>query len=202
MKNIGLIIILVILSSTIIGGLFIPSSYAQSNQQHENENTLTEDPSDNNSTQTTPEIKVIVYQDNWFDFVNEYFEKYTTAQVIDVDTLITYTVKRVGGYNHADVEPISVEDTAKMYSIYDNEWSWVRRAVWVKYGDRYIAASINGYPHSYDLVEDNDMTGHTCIHFLMSRTHGTNRVDEAHQAAVEKAYNNQQRLNDFLNNKL
>lgn len=202
MKNIGLIIILVILSSTIIGGLFIPSSYAQSNQQHENENTLTEDPSDNNSTQTTPEIKVIVYQDNWFDFVNEYFEKYTTAQLIDVDTLITYTVKRVGGYNHADVEPISVEDTAKMYSIYDNEWSWVRRAVWVKYGDRYIAASINGYPHSYDLVEDNDMTGHTCIHFLMSRTHGTNRVDEAHQAAVEKAYNNQQRLNDFLNNKL
>lgn len=202
MKNIGLIIILVILSSTIIGGLFIPSSYAQSNQQHENENTLTEDPSDNNSTQTTPEIKIIVYQDNWFDFVNEYFEKYTTAQVIDVDTLITYTVKRVGGYNHADVEPISVEDTAKMYSIYDNEWSWVRRAVWVKYGDRYIAASINGYPHSYDLVEDNDMTGHTCIHFLMSRTHGTNRVDEAHQAAVEKAYNNQQRLNDFLNNKL
>lgn len=202
MKNIGLIIILVILSSTIIGGLFIPSSYAQSNQQHENENTLTEDPSDNNSTQTTPEIKVIVYQDNWFDFVNEYFEKYTTAQVIDVDTLITYTVKRVGGYNHADVEPISVEDTAKMYSIYDNEWSWVRRAVWIKYGDRYIAASINGYPHSYDLVEDNDMTGHTCIHFLMSRTHGTNRVDEAHQAAVEKAYNNQQRLNDFLNNKL
>lgn len=202
MKNIGLIIILVILSSTIIGGLFIPSSYAQSNQQDENENTLTEDPSDNNSTQTTPEIKIIVYQDNWFDFVNEYFEKYTTAQVIDVDTLITYTVKRVGGYNHADVEPISVEDTAKMYSIYDNEWSWVRRAVWVKYGDRYIAASINGYPHSYDLVEDNDMTGHTCIHFLMSRTHGTNRVDEAHQAAVEKAYNNQQRLNDFLNNKL
>ena len=202
MKNIGLIIILVILSSTIIGGLFIPSSYAQSNQQHENENTLTEDPSDNNSTQTTPEIKVIVYQDNWFDFVNEYFEKYTTAQVIDVDTLITYTVKRVGGYNHADVEPISVEDTAKMYSIYDNEWSWVRRAVWVKYGDRYIAASINGYPHSYELVEDNDMTGHTCIHFLMSRTHGTNRVDEAHQAAVEKAYNNQQRLNDFLNGRL
>ena len=193
---------MVILSSTIIGGLFIPSSYAQSNQQHENENTLTEDPSDNNSTQTTPEIKIIVYQDNWFDFVNEYFEKYTIAQVIDVDTLITYTVKRVGGYNHADVEPISVEDTAKMYSIYDNEWSWVRRAVWVKYGDRYIAASINGYPHSYDLVEDNDMTGHTCIHFLMSRTHGTNRVDEAHQAAVEKAYNNQQRLNDFLNNKL
>ena len=193
---------MVILSSTIIGGLFIPSSYAQSNQQDENENTLTEDPSDNNSTQTTPEIKIIVYQDNWFDFVNEYFEKYTTAQVIDVDTLITYTVKRVGGYNHADVEPISVEDTAKMYSIYDNEWSWVRRAVWVKYGDRYIAASINGYPHSYDLVEDNDMTGHTCIHFLMSRTHGTNRVDEAHQAAVEKAYNNQQRLNDFLNNKL
>ena len=186
MKNIGLIIILVILSSTIIGGLFIPSSYAQSNQQHENENTLTEDPSDNNSTQTTPEIKIIVYQDNWFDFVNEYFEKYTTAQVIDVDTLITYTVKRVGGYNHADVEPISVEDTAKMYSIYDNEWSWVRRAVWVKYGDRYIAASINGYPHSYDLVEDNDMTGHTCIHFLMSRTHGTNRVDEAHQAFFYK----------------
>ena len=196
---------MVILSSAIVGGLFIPSSYAQSNQQSENDNIVTSDQNDNNSTPSTPEkeeINVIVYQDNWFDFVNEFFEKYTTAQVIDVDTLITYTVKRVGGYNHADVEPISALDTSKMYSIYDNEWSWVRRAVWVKYGDRYIAASINGYPHSYDLVENNDMTGHTCIHFLMSRTHGTNRVDEAHQAAVEKAYNNQQRLNDFLNDRL
>lgn len=156
--------------------------------------------SDNDTTKTTPSrITVTVYKDNWFDFVNEYFEKYTTAKVIDVDTLKSYTVKRVGGYNHADVEPITATDTSIFYSIYGNEWSWTRRPVWVLYNGRYMAGSINGYPHSYDLVEGNNMTGHSCIHFYMSRTHGANNLDPAHQTAVSTAYNSEDKLSDYLN---
>lgn len=139
---------------------------------------------------------------DWFDIVNSFFTKYTlTARVIDVDTKKSYYVKRVGGYYHADVQPIDAENTAIMKSIYGGEWSWTRRAVWVEINGKYVAASINGMPHGYSLIEGNNMNGHTCIHFLNSMTHGTQRVDEAHQAAVAKAYDKRNELYEFLLNK-
>lgn len=186
MKNISVIIMLSVLALVLCQFLILPTNSVSAAVDKE----------------TSPENKaftpVEVHRDNWFDFVNEYLDKYTDATVIDVNTLITYNVERVGGYNHADVEPLTADDTANFYKIYGNEWSWTRRPVWVKYGDRYIAASINGYPHSYDLVSGNNMTGHSCIHFYMSRTHGSNNLDFAHQEAVAYAYNNQQKLNDYL----
>ena len=49
-------------------------------------------------------------------------------------------------------------------------------------------------PHGFSLINENNMDGHTCIHFLNSRTHGTDRVDEAHQAAVAEAYRKRNEL--------
>lgn len=139
---------------------------------------------------------------NWFDVVNNMFTKYTlVAKVIDVNTKKSYFVKRVGGYNHADVEPIDAENTAVMKSLYDGVWSWVRRPVWVEINGTYVAGSINGMPHGYSLIENNNMDGHTCIHFLQSKTHGTKRVDEAHQTAVETAYARRNELKKYINKK-
>ena len=136
---------------------------------------------------------------DWFDVVNNFFTKYTlTAKVIDCKTKKAYSVIRVGGYNHADVQPIDAENTAIMKSIYDNEWSWVRRPVWVEINGSYVAGSINGMPHGYTLIEGNNMDGHTCIHFLNSKTHGTKRVDEAHQEAVAYAFEHKNELLEYL----
>ncbi len=193
MKSIGVIIITICISVISLQYLVLPINSLASNQT--NRSVL-----ENNENSGEPVIiNETVYIDNWFNFVNEFFEKYTTAKVIDVYTLISYEVKRVGGYNHADVEPISAADTQKMLNIYGGVWSWNRRPVWVLYNGRYMAASINGYPHSYDLVSGNNMTGHTCIHFYMSRTHGTNNLDSSHQAAVNTAFNNEAKLNTYLN---
>ena len=138
---------------------------------------------------------------DWFDVVNNFFTKYTlTATVIDCQTKKAYQVIRVGGYNHADVQPIDASNTAIMKEIYNGEWSWVRRPVWVEINGSYVAASINGMPHGYTLVEGNNMDGHTCIHFLNSMTHGTKRVDEAHQAAVAYAYEHKAELLEYLLN--
>ena len=54
-------------------------------------------------------------------------------------------------------------------------------------------------PHGFSLINENNMDGHTCIHFLNSRTHGTDRVDEAHQAAVAEAYRKRNELYKILN---
>ena len=93
----------------------------------------------------------------------------------------------MGGYDHADVEPLTAYDTQQMYRIYNYTWSWTRRAVYVTIDGITLAASINGMPHPSDYLVGNNMDGHTCIHFLNSKTHGSQKVDADHQAAVQKA---------------
>ncbi len=133
-----------------------------------------------------------------------------TATVYDIDTGLSFKVKRTYGYNHADSEPLTAADTAIMKKIYGGEWSWERRAVIVTVGNVKIAASIAGMPHAgldeyaanktvtsrsggygrgenLDAVKGNNMNGHFDIHFYGSRTHGTNKIDSAHQKMVNKA---------------
>lgn len=126
---------------------------------------------------------------DWWTVVNKAFPRKTQATVTDIDTGITFNIYRYGGSNHADVEPVTAADTAKMKQAYGGQWSWNRRAVIVNVNGRVFAGSMNGMPHGGQDIYNNNFDGQFCIHFLNSRTHGTNRVDEAHQAAVYKAAN-------------
>ena len=146
----------------------------------------------------------------WFNGVEDIFSLGSEAIVTDVDTGISFRVKRTGGTNHSDTETLSKGDTELLKKIFDGKWSWERRAVIVTVGNRIIAASMAGMPHAgrddkparaivsnrsdgygtgvnYDSIKGNGMSGHFDIHFLNSRTHGTNRVDEKHQAMIQKA---------------
>lgn len=106
------------------------------------------------------------------------------ATVVDVKTGLSFRVRRRGGHNHADAEPLTSEDTAVMLMIYGGRWSWERRAVVVLIGNRTIAASMNGMPHGGQTITNNQFDGHFCIHFHGSRTHGTAQIDSEHQAMV------------------
>jgi len=143
--------------------------------------------------------KISVAKLNWFDSVNSLFPTYTKTRVIDATTLKTYYVYRIGGTNHADVEPIDTENTKIFHQLYGNEYSWARRPVWVEIDDGiWVAGSINGYPHGESYISNNNMEGHTCIHFYQSKTHGTKKVDESHQDCVNKAYKNKTKLAEAL----
>lgn len=126
---------------------------------------------------------------DWWTVVGSAFPRKANATITDIATGITFEVHRYGGTNHADVEPLTATDTAKMKAAYGGEWSWSRRAVMVSINGRVFAGSMNGMPHGGQDITDNNFDGQFCIHFLGSRTHATNRVDEAHQAAVHKAAN-------------
>ncbi|MGI6778591.1 MAG: peptidoglycan-binding domain-containing protein [Acetivibrionales bacterium] len=146
----------------------------------------------------------------WFGEVDKVFSRGKIATVYDIDTGLSFQVKRTFGTNHADVEPLTIDDTNIMKSIYGGKWSWDRRAVVVTVDGRSFAGSMNGMPHAgldkypantvvkgrsggygrgqnLDAVKDNGMDGQTCIHFYGSKTHGTARVDSTHQAMVKKA---------------
>ena len=116
----------------------------------------------------------VIEKINWFNEAKNLFKIGTTAKIIDVTTGRSFTVKRTGGYNHADVEPISASDTATMKKMLGS-WSWNRRPIIVVYNGRYLAASMNGMPHSFDKVSGNNFSGHFCIHFARLTTN--NRME-------------------------
>jgi len=125
----------------------------------------------------------------WWNGGSRAFPVGATATVVDVRTGVRFSVKRWGGINHADVEPVSKDDTAAMKRAYGGQWSWARRPVWVLVGGRAIAASMNGMPHMGSSIGGNNFPGHFCIHMKDSRLHAGNRVDAEHAAAVNEAYN-------------
>lgn len=143
------------------------------------------------TTNTSPQVEVINL--DWFSYMDNIFTKYKTTKVIDVWSGKEYYVKRMGGYNHADVQVIDVNNLNIFKDVYGGTWSWNRRPVWVVIDGNYYAGSSNGMPHGFDIIECGE-NGHTCIHFKNSKTHGTKRIDKAHQDCVEEAYNSTDKL--------
>lgn len=146
----------------------------------------------------------------WFTEASNVLAIGTVAEIYDIGTGKTFRIKRTYGHNHADVEPLTQKDTTVMKSVFGGKWTWDRRPVIVTVGNRKMAASLAGMPHAgvdsqpanrvvssrsggygrgmnYDAVKDNNVCGHFDLHFLGSRTHGTNRVDARHQEMVRKA---------------
>jgi hypothetical protein len=121
-----------------------------------------------------------------WDQVEDIFRKFDNARVIDFETGMSFLVQRRAGRNHADVQPLTAEDSAVMKTIYGGKWSWRRRAIIVEIGGHRLAASMNGMPHGAGAIPNNDFAGHFCIHFRDSKTHA-NEDNLAHQIMGWKA---------------
>ncbi len=122
----------------------------------------------------------------WFKGGSDVIPKGARFLVKDIKTGKVFTCKRWSGCNHCDSEPLTSKDTAIMKKIYGH-WSWKRRSILVKYNGHVYAASMNGMLHGTSTIDDNKFDGHFCIHFLGSKTHGTQKVDSVHQDCVKSA---------------
>jgi len=113
-----------------------------------------------------------------------------TAKVYDVRSGITYNVRSFSNGKHADVEPVTVEDTENLKRSYGGVWKWEPHPVWVTVNGRTIAGSINGMPHGGGVNSSNGMNGQVCLHFRGSSTHNSNKAyAQLHQDAVMEAFN-------------
>lgn len=126
----------------------------------------------------------VVLKDWFTSDIQDLFPVGTKVVVTDVETRKCFTVYRKGGTNHADCEPLTTADTATMLAVYGGAWSWERRPIWVTINGVTYAASMNGMNHGEGEIYGNDFEGHFCMHFVNSRTHGSNKVDADHQAAI------------------
>jgi LysM repeat protein len=136
---------------------------------------------------TTPISRNGVEMTPWFGGANGIFTRGSVAKVTHVGTGLTFYVKRRGGTNHADCEPLTAADTAVIKQIYGGRFSWNRKPIIVQVGGKKMAASMNGMPHGGSSIKGNNFSGHFCIHFYGSKLHGKGRVDAQHQAMVKVA---------------
>lgn len=121
-----------------------------------------------------------------WDEVDIIFPRMAKGKIRDLETGLTFNIQRRGGNLHADVQPLTAQDTKTFKEIYGNRWSWRRRAVILEIGHKKIAASMNGMPHGQGAIYGNNFPGHFCLHFYKSHTHSKN-LDLAHQLMVLKA---------------
>jgi hypothetical protein len=112
--------------------------------------------------------------------------RYSNLSLMDLETGLTWKAQRRAGSLHADIQPLTKQDTEQLRAVYSGTWSWDRRAVIVLVGDRRIAASINGMPHGAGAL-NNGFPGHHCLHFWQSTTHTSNKPDPAHAVMVHRA---------------
>jgi hypothetical protein len=122
-----------------------------------------------------------------WSIVNQLWKGGETAIIIDVATGRSFQARRLYGYYHADVEPLTRTDTESMLAAYGGQWSWERRAVLVCLRNLFIAASINGMPHGKKSIAGNGFPGQFCVHFLGSRVHQSGKVDLDHLAMIQQA---------------
>ncbi|NLT95625.1 MAG: hypothetical protein GXW85_08890 [Clostridia bacterium] len=125
------------------------------------------------------------------------FPRMAKGRIRDLETGLAFNIQRRGGSLHADVQPLTAQDTKIFKEIYQGRWSWKRRSVILETGERAIAASMNGMPHGQGAIYGNNFPGHFCLHFFQSQTHSRN-LDTAHQLMVLKAAG---KLESYLDNK-
>jgi len=137
----------------------------------------------------TTNWKSKVVKMNWFDGGSSVLKKGHYGYIYDIDTGITVRIKRMGGSNHADCEPATKADTAKLLKIAGGHFSWDSQAVILHAGGKYVACAINTKPHGDQTIKSNAYNGQFCLHMVGSKTHGSNSVNSEHQAAIRRAYN-------------
>ena len=143
-------------------------------------------------TEESPQILNL----DWQKEIYFLLEEDAIYKLIDLKTQTQFYIKIIGKHNHADIEPNSIQDFESMQNLSKNAWSWNKRPMLLKYNETtYFPASLSLYPHGYSQAR---ATGHFCLHFKNSKTHGTNRIDEAHQKQISIAKN----LKKFLNKEL
>ena len=136
---------------------------------------------------------------DWFTGgIQQLWAKGANYKIYDVKTGIVWWAHRWSGGFHADIEPLTAADTARLCQIYgvkdaQDIWDdnlWHRRPCLVTIGTRTFACSLMGMPHNPDgdTIDNNNMTGQICLHFTNSKGHESGKVDTYHQKAIQEAY--------------
>lgn len=116
--------------------------------------------------------------------VNSSFTEGTRAKVQDLYTGYTYTVIRVAGRNHADVQPASEADLSTYKKCFGGAFTWEKRPAVVEIDGVLYAASVFGYPNGNTEVNYCSLEGCICVYFYESTSDIGGIADSEHTTNV------------------
>lgn len=149
----------------------------------------TKDPSYNNGSGYQITASAVRYA-NWYSEIRAHARKYPYATVYDFSTGISWQVHMFSLGAHADSEPLTAADTAKMERAFGGN-TWNPKPVWVIFGDgRIYMASTHSMPHEVYHIRDNNFDGHICIHFprTAAQVAAIGTYATSHQKSVDKGW--------------
>lgn len=80
---------------------------------------------------------------------------------------ISFTLYVMSRGRHADVEPLTADDTAKMMEAWGGKESWTPKTVYVGLPDgRWSMAVMHNVAHGSQTISGNNYDGQNCVHFL------------------------------------
>ncbi len=124
---------------------------------------------------------------DWVEVVDAAFAVGMTVTVKDFNSGISFEMKRTGGINHAEVEPVDAAAYAEYIKSFGGKPNWEKRSVIVTVGSDSYAASLFGNQMGEDTVSDNTMQGHTCLFFSGSFSHVYGFSDKEHFFMILRA---------------
>ncbi len=102
---------------------------------------------------------------NWYDKIKAVARKYPYVTIYDFASGISWQGHIISLGAHADYEPVTANDTAKMERAFGGN-TWTPKAVWVMFSDGSVyIGSTHSVPHEVYHIKDNNFNGHSCIHF-------------------------------------
>jgi len=131
-----------------------------------------------------------VRYENWYTSVKSVARSYPYATVYDFGSGISYQIHIFSIGAHADYEPLTASDTAKMLRIFGGN-TWNPKAVWVVFsnGSVYLG-STHSYPHGTQHIADNNFAGHSCLHFprTQEQVEKIGQYATSHQETIDAAW--------------
>ena len=126
----------------------------------------------------------------WYAKVRNECRKYPYCTIYDPESGLAYQVHMFSYGKHAEIEPLTANDTKIMYEIFGGQ-SWTPKPVWVIFADGTIRiATTHSVPHEVQHIRDNDFPGHSCLHFprTMGQVTAIGPYATKHQNTVDKAW--------------
>ncbi len=158
-----------------------------------NGTAVTTPPASNNNTGLGTTIAAMarnVKYEYWYSTVRNACRKYPYCTLFDPETGISWQVHMFSYGKHAEIEPLTVNDTEKMYKACGYQ-KWTPKPVWVIFADGTIRiATTHSVPHEVQHRTNNNFAGHACLHFprTMAQVTSIGPYATKHQNAVDKAW--------------
>ena len=143
-----------------------------------------------------PSASRVIYA-NWYTTVKNVCKQYPYCTVYDFSTGISWQVHIFSVGAHADFEPVTANDTARMLRAFGGQQTWNPKAVWVVFADGSVyMASTHDSPHGTSHITDNNFSGHSCLHFprTQEQVSAIGPYATSHQETIDKGWAETQKM--------